>query len=540
MPVLADDPSIAHLKVYETIWVGRDKMGPGGEFVKKNARVVVNDQKKNGRLDPNQCNSPVVNMSTCMCVEAVCCLRGQSYKGGDVPGAYLRGEQTESEQMLLRPPPGFREYDERGVEIYWLMQHPLYGQSDAGAIWNRTINKHNTDPPPEGLGYERSTHDPGLYSKEVNKSGDRCTKVLYVDDLKVYYDDGARSEADRDVGSISRKFEVEFSEENPKQDYFLGADRLRHDKHSATVYSETYIMLQVKRFLPEGFEPSERFPAHYSYTPADERLVKAHAAAVANKQPAPDELVKRNSSLIGALQHAVKYRPEIACALGMCAQCLTFPTEELYHCAERILVYLARSPRMGTTFTGKADGANVLRAYADSNWTETRSTTGYCIMLGNATVSSASRRQHCITMSSCEAELVALADCAIELLFIIGVVTFIGISCDSAIQVYTDNKAAHDLCNRFTTAQNSRHVDRKMFKMRELRGAGVVEVNHIPTDKNPADLFTKVLGRQVFERHRATVLNTGAKNRDAIDPSRTCSGQISDHMSHPATGASKV
>ena len=163
---------------------------------------------------------------------------------------------------------------------------------------------------------------------------------------------------------------------------------------------------------------------------------------------------------------------------------------------------------MGTTFTGKADGANVLRAYADSNWTETRSTTGYCIMLGNATVSSASRRQHCITMSSCEAELVALADCAIELLFIIGVVTFIGISCDAAIQVYTDNKAAHDLCNRFTTAQISRHVDRKMFKMRELRGAGVVEVNHIPTDKNPADLFTKVLSRQVFERHRATVLKT--------------------------------
>ena len=114
-------------------------------------------------------------------------------------------------------------------------------------------------------------------------------------------------------------------------------------------------------------------------------------------------------------------------------------------------------------------------------------------------------------MSSCEAELVALADCAIELLFIIGVVSFIGVSCASSIQVYTDNKAAHDLCNRYTTAQNSRHVDRKMFKMRELRGAGVVEVNHIPTDKNPADLFTKVLGRQVFERHRSTVLNTNAK-----------------------------
>ena len=46
-----------------------------------------------------------------------------------------------------------------------------------------------------------------------------------------------------------------------------------------------------------------------------------------------------------------------------------------------------------------------------------------------------------------------------------------------------------------------------MFKMRELRGAGLVTVEHIPTDANPADLFTKILSRQVFEKHRRTVLN---------------------------------
>ena len=131
-------------------------------------------------------------------------------------------------------------------------------------------------------------------------------------------------------------------------------------------------------------------------------------------------------------------------------------------------------------------------------------------MLGNGTVSAASRRQHCITMSSCEAELVALADCAIELLFIIGVLAFIGVIFDEPVEVYTDNKAAHDLCNRYTTSQNSRHVDRKMFKMRELRGAGTTTVTHIPTEQNPADLFTKILGRQVFEKHRATVLNSKA------------------------------
>ena len=60
-------------------------------------------------------------------------------------------------------------------------------------------------------------------------------------------------------------------------------------------------------------------------------------------------------------------------------------------------------------------------------------------------------------MSSCEAELVALADTAIELLHIIEVVNFLGHETPDAIEACTDSKAAYDLCHRFTSAQNSRH-----------------------------------------------------------------------------------
>ena len=43
--------------------------------------------------------------------------------------------------------------------------------------------------------------------------------------------------------------------------------------------------------------------------------------------------------------------------------------------------------------------------------------------------------------------------------------------------------------------------------MRELRGAQRVIVRHIPGETNPADLFTKILSRQPFEKHRKAVLN---------------------------------
>ena len=267
-------------------------------------------------------------------------------------------------------------------------------------------------------------------------------------------------------------------------------------------------------------------------------MVKAHAAAVAAKSPASPELTKRYGSLFGSILHAVKYRPEIAASMSLLGQCLTFATEELYTCMKRVLIYLARSPNLGTTFTGKGDGAAKLVAYADSNWGETRSTTGYVVKLANGTVSAASRRQHCISMSSCEAELYALAECAIELLQLIGVINFIGHELELPVQVYTDNKAAYDLCHRYTSAQNTRHIQRRLFKMRELRGEGVVAVNHIPTELNPADLFTKILPRATFERHRSNVLNTSGAV--AIESLRKANSAKADKVDAAAKSTGRV
>ena len=78
------------------------------------------------------------------------------------------------------------------------------------------------------------------------------------------------------------------------------------------------------------------------------------------------------------------------------------------------------------------------------------------------------------------------------------------------VEVGTDNKGAHDLCHREGPAAGSRHFERKTFKMRELRGKGVVKVVKIPTEDNEADIFTKPLDRATFERHRDKLMNVEA------------------------------
>lgn len=131
------------------------------------------------------------------------------------------------------------------------------------------------------------------------------------------------------------------------------------------------------------------------------------------RELASEAMRTKYGSLFGSLLHAVKYRPEIAAIMSLLGSCLTFPNEDMYQALMRVtLVYLGRSPKVGITFSRHQ--ALRLRCFADSNWSVTRSTTGYCMLCGGV-VSPNSHRQHCITMSSTEAELVALADCAIEL-----------------------------------------------------------------------------------------------------------------------------
>ena len=252
-----------------------------------------------------------------------------------------------------------------------------------------------------------------------------------------------------------------------------------------------------------------------------------------------DEDYEAYGSLVGALQYAVNLRPEIAFPVGVGGRCRTFPTRGMYRCMERVLVYAARTTELEVYYTGSGDEARKVRVKADSDWHVRRSTTGFWVQLAMASISSRSHRQHCIAMSSCEAEMMALADASLELLYLVEVLTHIGfefgdidIETDDhethklyhrklgdikhgPVEVGTDSKATYDLCHRTTTGANSRHVERKVFKMRELKHAGKVKVVQIPTEDNSADIFTKVLPNQTFARHRAAIYNLAGKPNPA-------------------------
>ena len=153
--IAEDDERIRGWKAVDTMWTGRVKRLADRSVDKRKGRAVLRGDlhKVHYDVSANQAMAPVVRNTSLMAQEAVSCLRGQHMCSFDVTAAYLQGEQKASEQVVARPPPGWSRTDERGVKLLWLMHSPLYGQLDAGAIWNRTFNDFVTKDgsPPDVL-----------------------------------------------------------------------------------------------------------------------------------------------------------------------------------------------------------------------------------------------------------------------------------------------------------------------------------------------------------------------------------------------------
>ena len=122
----------------------------------------------------------------------------------------------------------------------------------------------------------------------------------------------------------------------------------------------------------------------------------------------------------GAMWPTGMTRPDIANAARVVARNSYNPCERHWKAAMKILVYLNSTRDLGITYT-KGEEVS-LSVYTDADYaskeTDSRSISGVvAVMLGNAAVYATSRTQHCVALSTTEAEYVALAERAKEGMF---------------------------------------------------------------------------------------------------------------------------
>jgi hypothetical protein len=121
-------------------------------------------------------------------------------------------------------------------------------------------------------------------------------------------------------------------------------------------------------------------------------------------------------SLAGALQYLMLTRPDLSYAIQQVCLFMHDPRDSHPQLVKRILRYVQGTSHLGLQL--HAQSSDDLIAYSDADWAgcpDTRkSTSGFCVFLGNNLVSWSSKRQQTVSRSSAEAEYRAVANCVAE------------------------------------------------------------------------------------------------------------------------------
>ncbi|XP_075095114.1 secreted RxLR effector protein 161-like [Nicotiana tabacum] len=207
--------------------------------------------------------------------------------------------------------------------------------------------------------------------------------------------------------------------------------------------------------------------------------------------------------IIGSLLYLTASRPDIVFSVGLCARFQSNPKESHLKAAKRILRYLKGTQDLvlyypsGDNFT--------LVGYANADYAgylvDGKSTSGIDHFLGSCLISWGTRKQNSVALSTVEAEYVAAASCCAQLLLIKQQLEDFGVYADCVPLLY-DNTRALNTAKNSVQHKRTKHIDVRHHFLRDNAEKGLICMKFYSTEDQIADIFTKALSREHFERNR--------------------------------------
>ena len=102
-------------------------------------------------------------------------------------------------------------------------------------------------------------------------------------------------------------------------------------------------------------------------------------------------------------------------------------------------------------------------------------------------------------MSSCEAEYIALKEAIKEYLYLISVIKQLNIANKEKFYLFTDSLLAIDLANNPEHYTKTKHIDIQYHFIREHVTNDTIQLSHINTKEQLADMLTKALSGPTFK-----------------------------------------
>ncbi|XP_073138675.1 methionine aminopeptidase 1B, chloroplastic-like isoform X2 [Henckelia pumila] len=146
------------------------------------------------------------------------------------------------------------------------------------------------------------------------------------------------------------------------------------------------------------------------------------------------------------------------------------------------------------------DGAlfrKIGKKISDADWAECpdtrKSTTGWCIFLGDALISWKCKKQDCVSKSSTESEYRAMSATCSEILWLRCLLSEFGFPQTARTPLHGDNTSAIQISVNPVYHERTKHIEVDCHYIREAFTHGVISLPHLTTDLQIADVFTKAL-----------------------------------------------
>ena len=375
----------------------------------------------------------------------------------------------------MHQPLGFR--DKNYPDHVCLLKKSLYGLKQAPRAWYQRFSDFVGT-----IGFCHSKSDHSLF---IYRNGSNIAYILlYVDDIIL----SASSACLRK--NIMTLLSSEFAMKDlGRLSYFLGI---------AVTHISNGLFLSQKQYATSIIARAGMSNCSSCPTPVDTKSKLSGSAA------APYDDPTKFRSLAGALQYLTFTRPDISYAVQQICLHMHAPTTEHMGALKRIIRYLQGTLSYGLHLY-KSTVHRIL-SYTDADWggcpDTRRSTSGYCVFLGDNLISWSSKRQPTLSRSSAEAEYRGVANVVSESCWIRNLLLELQCPVHKATLIYCDNVSAIYLSGNPVQHQRTKHIEMDIHFVREKVARGEVRVLHVPSRYQIADIFTKGLPRILFNDFR--------------------------------------
>lgn len=416
--------------------------------------------------------------------------KGWKVQQVDINNVFLKGDLQE--QVFIQQPEGFVHPDK--PHFVCKLKKALYGLKQAPKAWYDTLHTFLKES-----GFHHSSSDHCLFHRNVNNK--MILILVYVDDILITGDD------DTMVQQLIKNLDAKFSLKHLGEvNYFLGIEA-KISPSAITLTQSKYIHDLLLRTKLDKSKPCP------SPTCPGLKLSKSDST--------PFDQPSLFRSVVGALQYLQLTRPDISFSVNKLSQFLQEPTQNHWMACKRILRYLRGTISHGISFVPVSNFC--LQGYADADYAasldDRRSTSGFCVTLGPNLLSWSSRKQSVVARSSTEAEYRALAMATTDLIWIRTLLSELRIPLHSCSILWCDNQGAITLAYNPAFHARTKHIEIDVHFLREKVQHKQLDIRYIPSEDQPADIFTKALSPSRFS---SLCHKLGLVSKEGSQPSGAC------------------